>query len=434
MPERTTVPGRSPTRVGVGGWLWNLRVELVVAAVSAGVYDMLAARVGSPAACVATVAGWAALLSVRGSRTWLGGVWGRARARRRFVTAARRVGLLPGPPRVVAVASVPAGEALTVAVPVGGTVAGLEAAAEAVAAALQVRELRVTRDPANARRARVVVVRRDPLADPAPWGWPNAEAERLSLWEPVRVGVSEDGEQVAIALAERNLLIGGEPGAGKSAALSLVVATAALDPSVRLWLLDGKLVELAGWAGCAEHSVGVSVAEAIDVLRSLQADMELRYARLLSERRRKVTAGDGLGLDVVVVDELAHYLTAGDRKERAEFAELSRDLVARGRAAGVIFVGATQKPSADVIPTFLRDLFGFRWAMRCATPQASDTILGAGWASAGFSAAAIDAACRGVGWLLHEGGRPVRVRSFWLDDDTLAAIALRAELARGNTR
>ncbi|HET9443565.1 MAG TPA: hypothetical protein VFO65_09590, partial [Acidimicrobiales bacterium] len=86
----------------------------------------------------------------------------------------------------------------------------------------------------------------------------------------------------------------------------------------------------------------------------------------------------------------------------------------------------------DVVPTALRDLFGFRWALRCSTPQASDTILGSGWASQGYSAAEVDASCRGVGLLLHEGGRPVRLRAYYLDDDDLAAIAARAtDLRRG---
>ena len=49
----------------------------------------------------------------------------------------------------------------------------------------------------------------------------------------------------------------------------------------------------------------------------------------------------------------------------------------------MIVCAATQKPGADVVPSALRDLFGFRLALRCNTPQASDTILGQGWASAG---------------------------------------------------
>jgi S-DNA-T family DNA segregation ATPase FtsK/SpoIIIE len=86
------------------------------------------------------------------------------------------------------------------------------------------------------------------------------------------------------------------------------------------------------------------------------------------------------------------------------------------------------------VPTYLRDLFGFRWALRCSTPDASDTILGRGWASQGYSAAQIDPAARGVGLLLQEGGTPVRLRSCWLGDLELAELARRAEVLRGVTR
>lgn len=93
-------------------------------------------------------------------------------------------------------------------------------------------------------------------------------------------------------------------------------------------------------------------------------------------------------------------------------------------------IAATQKPQHDVIPTALRDLFGFRWALRCSTPQASDTVLGAGWASRGHTASDINSAHRDVGQLLHEGGQPIRLRSHYLDDRNLAAIADRAEVLR----
>jgi S-DNA-T family DNA segregation ATPase FtsK/SpoIIIE len=96
----------------------------------------------------------------------------------------------------------------------------------------------------------------------------------------------------------------------------------------------------------------------------------------------------------------------------------------------MVTVATTQKPSADVVPTFLRDLFGFRWALRCSTPDASDTILGRGWASQGYSAAQVDPTARGVGLLLQEGGVPVRLRACWLDDVDLAELARRAEALR----
>jgi S-DNA-T family DNA segregation ATPase FtsK/SpoIIIE len=83
-----------------------------------------------------------------------------------------------------------------------------------------------------------------------------------------------------------------------------------------------------------------------------------------------------------------------------------------------------------VVPTYLRDLFGFRWALRCSTPDASDTILGRGWAAQGYSAAQVDATARGVGLLLQEGGVPVRLRACYLDDLELAELARRAEALR----
>jgi len=61
-------------------------------------------------------------------------------------------------------------------------------------------------------------------------------------------------------------------------------------------------------------------------------------------------------------------------------------------------------------------------------------VLGQGWASLGCSAADVDATARGVGWLLHEGGQPVRLRSYHLPDATLDVLTARAAVLRGVTR
>jgi hypothetical protein len=225
-----------------------------------------------------------------------------------------------------------AGEQLRVRLPAGAQVPDLESAAERLAAFLAVREVRVSRDPANARNARVVVLRRDPLADPAPIAWPLVKAGRCSLWEPIPVGEDEDGNQVTVTLPERNLLAGGEPGAGKSTVVQVLIAAAALDPTVVLTLFDPKLVELAVWQGCAHRLVGPNVEEAIDVLKGLISELDDRYLTLLANRARKVAPGDGLPLHLVVVEELAFYTNGPDRKASAAFSVLLRDFVARGRA------------------------------------------------------------------------------------------------------
>ena len=89
---------------------------------------------------------------------------------------------------------------------------------------------------------------------------------------------------------------------------------------------------------------------------------------------------------------------------------------------GIIPVEATQRPSADIIPTSLRDLFGYRWAFRCSTEATSDTILGHGWANMGYSATEIDPQARGVSWLRAEDGIPRRVKAAYLTDSTSSTL------------
>ena len=174
------------------------------------------------------------------------------------------------------------------------------------------------------------------------------------------------------------------------------------------------------------------MTDAIDLLKQLQAVMDGRYDQLLDTGQRKITRASGQPVVLVVFDEMAYFsATIGESKQQKEFVGLVRDLVARGRAAGIIVVAATQRPSADIIPTSLRDLFGYRWAFRCTTDASSDVILGHGWASEGYTAADIDPASRGVGWLIAEG-IPRRMKAAYLSDEQAARIAEHA--ARLRTR
>jgi DNA segregation ATPase FtsK/SpoIIIE-like protein len=329
-------------------------------------------------------------------------------------------------PRVEATELVPAGERLRLRLPAGFSTEEIEPAGPALAASIGAREVRVLRDARNASVAHFSIIWRDAFSMPAP-PWPVRTG---SLWEPISLGIDEDGNPVRIGLPERNLLLGGEPGAGKSAALSLLIAAAALDPKVHLTLLDGKQVELAPWAGSAEHFVGPDMEGAIGVLKDICTEMDRRYATLLAAGMRKITQDGEFGLHVVAIDELAFYMRGGKREQRTELTETLRDLISRGRAAGIIVIAATQKPSSEIIPTFVRDLFSFRMALRCTTPEASDTVLGQGWASQGYSASTLDPTARGVGFLLAEGAIPVKIRTHYLDDDDIAALAKKAEMAR----
>ena len=181
--------------------------------------------------------------------------------------------------------------------------------------------------------------------------------------------------------------------------------------------------------------IGPSIKDAIEAFEAFQATMNTRYDNLLAAGRRKITRDDGEHVYLIVIDEYAYFsATVGTKQDREKFAALTRDLVARGRAAGVIIILATQRPSHQVIDPSMRDLFGYRWAFRCTTDSSSDVVLGQGWAGEGYTAADIDPLARGVGWLLSETGVPRRIKAAYLDDDTIKYLAAYAARLRGKDR
>ena len=253
----------------------------------------------------------------------------------------------------------------------------------------------------------------------------------LSMFGPVHLGIDENGETVCVNLGERNMLLGGEPGGGKSNAVNLITAHGALSGDCKLILIDGKQVELGPWRHCADNFVGPSMTAALDCARNLQQIMNNRYDKLLAAGLRKITPETGQPVYLVVIDEYAYFsATVGTKTQQAEFSALTRDLVARGRAAGVIVILATQRPSHQVIDPSLRDLFGYRWAFRCTTDSSSDTVLGHGWAGEGYTAASIDPLARGVSWLLSETGTPRRIKAAYLTDADIKHLAAYAAQLR----
>jgi hypothetical protein len=411
--------------------VWRVELGLLVLPTGLGLW--LYVRLGLFFAIAAPVALVATVLCVGPLRRFLGRLLHRASVRRHLEAAFHS---LPGVlsekrPRIVKSARTTFGDRVELGLWRGTSIDDLVKAEAVLAASLGVRQVRCVVNPAKRNLVTLTITRHDPF-DESALRFPLLNAPRVTLWDEVPVGVDEDGELVTLSLPERNVLIGGEPGAGKSVALSLLVAAAALDPEVDLWLFDGKVVELVAWSACARVFVGHEVQRAVAVLEELTAEMDLRYEELLRRGVRKVTRAEGLGLHVVVIDELALYVAGTDKKSAQRFTELLRGLVARGRAAGIIVVAATQKPSTDIVPSALRDLFGFRWALRCATRDASDTVLGSGWAAQGFSASELNSTRRGVGLLLHEGDTPVRVKTFGLSDEHVRELVTRARALRAN--
>lgn len=274
-----------------------------------------------------------------------------------------------------------------------------------------------------------------PAYDPA---WEEAAVpvgSMLSMFDPLFIGVDEFGEPVYLDIVFHNLLIAGEPGGGKSGLVNNVAAYAALCANTRMVCFDAKLVELGPWMDIADEFIGPDVEHALEVLRRLLVVATNRYAWLLANRRRKVAREDNMSTIAVILDEIAMYSTVlGTKAQQEEFSTLLRGLVSLGRACGMPVIAATQRPSWDIIPASLRDLFGYRAAFRCTTTGSSDVILGQGWADQGYSANDLSPANRGAAYMLTEGRTPYRIKAAYLSDADIYSIADYAAWTRRTDR
>lgn len=268
---------------------------------------------------------------------------------------------------------------------------------------------------------------------------PLLDVERVNLWQPIPMGVNLRGQRISVSWVERSGLFGGEPGSGKSGAANDLLLAAALDPTVRMYLADGKAgADITPFEPIATmYDTDGDPDHLLEILQHIW-DVEIPERRALAKEHgsRKLTEAMA-AVDprvcqaVLLVDEWSSYGAAAERKTREEMERLLRLIVQQGRALGIITLAATQKPDSDSVPTGIRDILSIRWAMRCMTPEASDTILGKGYAANGHNAQRILKSQRGVGiFMSGEAAEPELSRSDYYDDDEVALILERAYALR----
>lgn len=159
---------------------------------------------------------------------------------------------------------------------------------------------------------------------------------------------------------ESGLVVGAMPGAGKTVLLSHV--RSALAGRAVFHYFDGKLD---------------APEEFVTHLKEMQKVMEQRLARRLDFWNTQKPPK----LLVAVLDEAQRVFQAsGSSKEEKAAAEergrLVRDLVQRGRSAGVVVVLASQRLTSDAIPTAVRDILGVKIAGRVTRPEDAELVLG----------------------------------------------------------
>jgi DNA segregation ATPase FtsK/SpoIIIE, S-DNA-T family len=219
----------------------------------------------------------------------------------------------------------------------------------------------------------------------------------VDVFEGVPIGKTQRGQVIYGLFFERNWLVGGRPGQGKTSLVRILVLGAALDPTAELWVFviaqNTDFAPLAPRLTRYEVGMGPEVAAAaVQALADLFAEME-RRGKLLATlpgsppaTSRKLANKPALGLHplICVISE-CHELF-GHPTYGAPAAKLAISVIKQGRKFGITLILDTQSPTAASIPTDVTRNVSCGVAFSVGDHDANDGLLGSGRYRAGVRA------------------------------------------------
>ncbi len=230
---------------------------------------------------------------------------------------------------------------------------------------------------------------------------PQFQNSKLRL--PLALGKTIAGDVYITDLVSMpHLLIAGATGSGKSVCLHSIIASIlfkARPDQVQIAMIDPKRLELSPYSALKNHhvvyredikeAVVTTAANAVQMLRSLEREMEKRYELLAHagvrhiddynaslknaqwENAEMAKTAEKLPYIVLIIDELADLMLIAAREVEEPIARLTQ----MSRAVGIHLIVATQRPSVDVITGVIKANFPSRMAFQVATKTDSRTIL-----------------------------------------------------------
>ena len=257
----------------------------------------------------------------------------------------------------------------------------------------------------------VDLVKRNLIKKPAIASMPDPRA----VWRSVRLGRTQAGKPWWFQIYDRHTLVIGAAGSGKGSILWGILG--ALAPAISVDLVRAHGIDLKG-------GVELKMGERLLTTKAYDVDAALALLEQLLEiidDRLEAMAGDvrmfvptpGSPLHLLIIDELLVLTAFGSNDTKKRVAELLGNILARGRAAGVMVVGFAQVGDKASIP--MRDHFTQTIALRLRSPEQTTMVLGEGMRDLA-PAHRIARDAQGTAWLIEEDGTVDRVRAdFWSD-------------------
>jgi len=227
--------------------------------------------------------------------------------------------------------------------------------------------------------------------------WPLLHEGSVDVFEGVPIGKTQRGQVIYGQFFERNWIVGGRPGQGKTALVRLLVLGAALDSTAELWVF--VIAQNTDFAPIAprltRYRVGMGpdvAAAAVQALADLFAEME-RRGKLLATlpgsppaTSRRLAGKPALGLHplICVISECHELFGHPTHGEQAE--KLAISVIKQGRKFGITLILDTQSPTATSIPKEVTRNTSCGVAFSVADHIANDGLLGSGKYRAGIRA------------------------------------------------
>ena len=231
----------------------------------------------------------------------------------------------------------------------------------------------------------------------SPGPWPLLHEGTVDVFHGVPIGKTQRGQVIYGLFFERNWLVGGRPGQGKTSLVRILVLGAGLDPTAELWVFviaqNTDFDPLA--PRLSRYAVGMGpevAAAAVQALADLLTEME-RRGKLLATlpgsppaTSRRLADRPALGLHplICVISE-CHELF-GHPSYGTQAAKLAISVIKQGRKFGITLILDTQSPTAASIPTDVTRHVSCGIAFSVVDHEANDGLLGSGKYRAGIRA------------------------------------------------
>ncbi|QNE19690.1 cell division protein FtsK [Kribbella qitaiheensis] len=353
------------------------------------------------------------------------------------------------------------GSQVLVDLPYGKGWSDVQGAREKIASGLDVHmnQVFLSPDKSSSRRHTLFVADSDPLAVPV-GRTDMLDCKPRSIWRPAKFGKDERDAPVSLLLMWISLLVGAQPRKGKTFAARLIALHAALDPYVKLIVVDGK--NSPDWLKfkLVAHRIVFGthpspndpdpIANLMAILDEVLAHIDRVNTQLaalpvsvcpegkLTEELARDARYPDLRVLVMVMEEFQVYFETEDQEVNKQIAAKLSRIQAVGPSAGVVIVSCSQKPSGvgagDVARLFnrYRDNHAVRFALKCGNRVVSEAVLGGDAYAEGFDAATLPVGdeYRGVGYLYGAADATPTVRTFLADHSDAEKILTAARAHR----